>query len=858
MRAQNLSIFSLSKIATKEILVEEQVEQLETSRFRYFTSFLSNQKSLRRRILASKIFGAILFGILPIIPLLTYFEVLSLVNEGNVPIERILFAGSVLFGIYFLFQFFNFFLMAMLSTMKILSGRIFDWFETLPISRTKLKQLIFLTIIRTLDIPLIAITIAFPIIMLIGTQNIIIFLICFGVSTLDTIFSLALLILFSERLNRILNINNIGDKKTHFIRLSNLSSYIIIVIGSVFLIQWALNSIDEFFNAFASSQYPTLIVLILSLIPYPIAPGYLISTFISPKHIPTYIWFNILVGFFLFLILVYLIYQQSIKGIKKSSYSKLKIDKKADINKTAILKKQTILKIRNPVWAFIRKDIIIATRNLKSFLSFVMPIVIGFVFILTYNSINVGGINPFEIDFILNMFVIIGFNLVVSGMIIHGILNIEESGTSIFAALPIIPRDQAKSKLYLMLLIQTITVLAPSLMYLGQDVFLISLGTALLALPLILLILIVMFEIKIYLFGKLKNYYVIEDVKPENKNFKWILIYIAGYSIYLWTLTFSFISYGFQDLISLVTVETLFVVIGIIVVFIIFIRFFPLKRLRSPVKERKIRLQFEGRQTWFTLRPWISIIVILVISLIITYLNYLANLLIFPINFTFSNSLIRHYSINLFILNIIYIIFLIFINQLSFGIPYGKMSIKNFLNSTIFGEDITNTKKVILSIIIAILVLLINLLIFFIFNAGYEVIPLINIFYVFIILFVFTICFWQEFIFRALIFPFLSSKFKKWKAIILNCVIYMIILIFYLFLPIAFFPFPIYLMSSREGYRNIPLVLIELIYYFFISIFYTYVYFKTKNLIIVSSISLIFSLHLNFLIISMLSIPFGL
>ncbi|UCD01849.1 MAG: hypothetical protein JSV23_02185, partial [Promethearchaeota archaeon] len=471
MKDKELSIFALSKITTYEILIEEQLERLESVRFRYYKRYLSSQESLKKRFIISKIIGAIIFGILPIIPLLTYFEFLDFINEGSIPIELILFAGSLLFGIYFLFQFFNFFLMAMLNTMKILSGNIFEWLETLPISRGKLKKLIFLTIIRSLDIPLIIITFAFPIMMFIGTQNVLIFLICIGVSILNTIFSFSILILFSERMNRILNINEIGSKRTSIIRFINLISYIIIVIASVFFIQWALSSLENFFTLFGQSRTPALIILILSMIPFPIAPGYLISSFIAPYQISIQTWYNIIIGFALFLILTYLIYQQSTKGIKKTTYSKFKKDKKDTAQILVEIKRSIKIKILSPIWAHVRKDLIIITRNLKYFLSFVMPIVIGFIFTFTYYVTNIGGVNPFEIDIIYNMFVIIGFNLIISGMIVFGLLNIEESGSSILAALPLIPREQAKAKLFLMSLIQITTLIAPSLMYVGRNVF---------------------------------------------------------------------------------------------------------------------------------------------------------------------------------------------------------------------------------------------------------------------------------------------------------------------------------------------------------------------------------------------------
>ncbi len=850
MKDENLSLFSLSQLTANEILVEEQVGKLENVRFRYFKRFLSSQKFFKRKVLMSKILGAIIFGILPIIPLITYFEMISFINEGYVSIERILFAGSILFGIYMLFQFFNFFLMAMLNTMKILSGTIFEWLETLPISRTKLKKLILLTIIRSLDIPLIAITVAFPIIMLIGTQNLIIFLICLGVSTLDTIFSLALLILFSERLNRILNINNIGAKKTHIIRLSNLASYIIIVGGSVFLIQWALNSADNFFLAFARSQFPTLIVMILSLIPYPFAPGYLISSFISPNWIPISIWFNILIGFCLFLILVYLIYEQSIKGIQKSSFSTNKIDNKKNVIKSSTQKSQITIKIRSPVRAFIRKDYIIASRNLKSFLSFIMPIIIGFIFTITYNTTNIRGITPFNIDFIYNMFVIIGFNLIFSGMIINGVLNIEESGSSILAALPLIPRDQAKAKLILMSLIQTITVLAPSLMYIGQDVFLNSLFTALLALPLVILLLIIMFEMWIYLFGKSKKIIIIEELKPEKRILKWTLIFIIEYLLFILLLFLSFNAYDVQGIRSLIYFELFFVFIGLIVVSNIFSRLFSIKKTSIGFKERELFLPIKGKQTWFTQHSWISVIIILLLNIVFLYLIPLFSYLVFTIIFV-GRWLFPFifYFFQFFSFNIFYVLLWIVINPLILGVPSGKMPIHHYLNRIIFGEVNPNRKKVFLSIILFIPFIIISYNIFNMGSSGifYFLGPLV---FSMTFILIFSFYFWQEFAFLGIIFPLSLSKVKKWNAIILNSLTFSIIQILLLFPNVYFIYFNIF------WYQQITsIIFLSFLYNFFAGVFYIFLYTRTKNLIITSSIAVLLSYFLLNMIIDLLFLP---
>lgn len=574
MNDKKFSLFSLSKLTTYEILIEEQIEQLGTVRFQYFRRYLSSQNSLKRRFIISKISGAVIFGILPLIPLLTYFQILNFINAGTYPIELILFVGSLLFGLFFLFQFFNFFLMAMVNTMKILSGKIFEWFETLPISREKLKKLILLTLIRSLDINLIVINFAFPIMMLIGSQNLMVFSICIGISILQTIMSFSLLVLFSERMNRILNINEIGAKRTHIFRLMNLASYIIIVISSIFLIQWALSSMRLFFILFLRSAAPTLIIMILSMIPFPIAPGYLLSLFITPHRVPIHIMINILVGVTLFIILTYFIYLQSIKGIKKTTSSKFKINKKEVVLNLADMKTPIKIKIKTPIRAHIHKDLIIISRNLKDFSSVAIPIVFEFIFIFTYYNIDIIGVSMFQIDFIFNIVVIIGFNLLISGMIVYGILNIGESSTTIMGSLPLIPREQAKAKLILMFLIQTITVLTPSLMYISTNNFINSITTALWALPFVLLFLFIMFEMWIYLFGKAKYQFLIEKLLPEKRIGKWLLIFLIEYFIYFLTLSFAFLVYFSGGLLVLFLFVAIFLLYGFIFVILVFRKMF--------------------------------------------------------------------------------------------------------------------------------------------------------------------------------------------------------------------------------------------------------------------------------------------
>ncbi|MFX1376572.1 MAG: hypothetical protein ACFFA0_12250 [Promethearchaeota archaeon] len=596
MKKKELRLFSLSKITTYEVLIDDQLNRLESIRFRPIKRELLARKTLIRRLFISKLFGAVLFGILPIIPLLTYFQVLDFIEEGTVSVEVILFASSLLFGIYFILQFFNFFLVFMLNTMRLISGGIFEWIETLPISREKFKKLIILTLIRSLDIPLIVLTISLPIIMFIGTQNLLIFITSMFVALLNTLFSFCLLILFSERMNRILNVNAVGSKRNSFIRLINLISYLIIVVGSVFLIQWALNSIETFFILFTRSKVHRLIILILSMIPFPFAPGYLISSLMVPEELIIQIWLNIIIGFSLFLILMYFSYLKSIKAIKKSTNTKFKFDKKDSSQYFKKLKNSIRVKVSSSFWACIRKDLIIATRDLRVFLSFVMPIVIGFIFTLTYNLTNIRGLNPFKINFMFNIIVIIGLNFVISGMLLNGILSVEDSGSSLLSSLPSVSRDQAKAKLFLMIIIQSTCVLAPSLMYIGKQEFYISIITALGALPFVLLFLLIMFELRVYFFGKMKYKFVIEEILPENKIVKWILIFLIEFVIYILIINISFTLYlsGGLDIMIFSLISVLFFIyIAVIYVFEIE---FPVVNKWNNIKENENILVIQNQQ----------------------------------------------------------------------------------------------------------------------------------------------------------------------------------------------------------------------------------------------------------------------
>ena len=603
MKGKKLPLYSMAKFITREVMLEEQFHFSDAFRTRLFENYKKSQKFLRNKIITTKISGALIFGILPIIPLITYLKIIQYLNNPSISIEIVMFGGSLIFSIFFLVQFFNYFLLAMINTTMIMSGKSFEWYVSLPISRERLKKLVLYTIFRSLDLPNIVILTAFPIIMFIGTLDVVLLLICMGVSILNFIFSFFILLLFAARINRIMDINEINSKKAILIRLLNMFSYIFIVVGSVYFIQWISNSLDIFFSLFLNYEYPALINFFLAMIPFPLNSGYVISLFIQPNQVPFLQWLYSFLGLALFIILIWWIYNKSIKRLDPIIFSRYKPIKKSSLSDdTSLLVK---IKTTSPIVAYLRKDLIIIARDLKAFTSLIMPIIISFVFTFSYSFINIGGIALLDREIILNWLFFVGFNIIISGIIVTGMLNIEEANEIIRVSLPIIPRDQAKAKLIVIFLIQTLAVISPILLFITNPALIDVLMTFLGILPFTWLLLFIMFEMRIKFFSRMKNHYVTEETFPENKTIKWTIIYITVYLLFICIFSALVNLYFTEGIMSVILFSIIVIIIGFVSTTLIFNKLFPdirnlkLKRIKIESIEKKIKQEQEEKENFY-------------------------------------------------------------------------------------------------------------------------------------------------------------------------------------------------------------------------------------------------------------------
>jgi len=568
---ENISLYYLVKFTSRELLIEELVLTRSGNKSYYLNKYNNHPNRFKLKVVFGKLFYALIFGVMPVIPLLTYLELITLFLDSTASSDIAFFIGSLLFSLYFALQFLNFFIMGMLDATMITSGKIFEWLETLPISRKKLLKIVYLTLFRSYDIPIIVLFFTFPLVILIGIQSLIMFFVCLGISFINLVFSFSILILIGERINRVLDINKLGSKKTFLIRLINIIGYNVIIFGSYAIIQWVFSSIGTMHDLFAASDYEPVINLILSLIPYPFSSSFLISLFIAPNQASYQLWMNTLIGFALLSIGTYWISQKAFKAIERISISKLKTTNIMANFKIINKGNRVEIKPTTPFIAYLRKDFCIISRDIKAFMSFIMPITLSFIYIAIMGIINIEKVSFTDSGFFLNWIGILIISPILSGLLVYGIMGLEGSGESIIDALPIVPRDQAKSKLFLIFFFQTCATLLPSLMYITKPNFNSVLTNFLFTLPFTWLMLLIIFLLRIKFFGKKKKkYYVLEAHNPQKLIIKWTVIISVPYGFLFWVFSIFLNFYYYQDFYSMIASFWLVSFVGFLIVFIFY------------------------------------------------------------------------------------------------------------------------------------------------------------------------------------------------------------------------------------------------------------------------------------------------
>ncbi|MFX1365202.1 MAG: hypothetical protein ACFFCE_05435 [Promethearchaeota archaeon] len=606
-----LNLFSLAKYINREIYLESWLRSKGIYQLPILEKYSVNQNILKIKVLIYKIIYALVFGILPFVPIFSYIRTIETLLIFDVSIDKIILLGGIIFSLFFGLQFFNFFLMGLLESGIIFSGKHFKWFETFPIPRDKLRKLSFLTLFRTFDIPIVVIILASPITLFIFTESILVFFVSLIVSILNLIFSFDIVIIFGERLNRISNFNEISSKGGFTIQVIHNLSHVIIILGGIYMIQWLLFSLDNFVNIIIEINDISKLITVISMIPYPINPSCLISFFIMNKQMPMVFCINMFIGLIIFICLTCLIHLQASKSLERTTYSKFKEIKRGIKADTFTEEPQVKIKTRSPTIAYLRKDLSIALRDLKSFSAMITPIVFSCLFIFFFNITSIEEEFLIERDYFSNFICLLIIFPVISIMIVNGIINIETSGESILASLPINYRQRAKAKIILLIFLQTLAVFCPVLLFISSDKFLGLLLTVITCLPLSWFFILLTFNLRILFFSKFRSYYVIEEVNPESRYQKWGLIIGIQYLVSFGIIFCFIVSFVYEEFLNLIYYFLSGSIIGLFFIILLLNTIFPHIPKLKTLPNFKPEFIKEVKITYFSNNPGKTLLILI-------------------------------------------------------------------------------------------------------------------------------------------------------------------------------------------------------------------------------------------------------
>ena len=398
--------------------------------------------------------------------------------------------------------------------------------------------------------------------------------------------------------------------------------------------------------------------------------------------------------------------------------------------------------------------------------------------------------------FLLNWIRILIFSPILSGLLVYAIMSLDASGGSIIDTLPIVPREQAKSKLFLIFIFQTCATLLPSLMYLTNPNFNAIIANFLFTLPFNWLILLIIFLLRIELFGKKKKkYYVLGNYNPKNRLNKWTMIISVPFGLLIWVFSIFLQFYYSQDLDSMITFFWIFLIVGFLIVFIFYDTLLPSYKKESFLFVKKVEL----KPTYFSRNTKLSIISLVIIDYVSLFIFFFSISFIWtwidPYDYYSMRQQDFSYLFKIIVIFGVPCILLLFIwfyfVPKCLGLPNGRQSLSQYLDYSGLSwlKLILNKKnlKTIVFVISSISVLYIvtsiaklqdssNL-----FNIDINIILWAS----YLILF-----FFQELLYRGIILTILMKKSGPKKAIVQQAIIFLI--------SKSFIPYLLIITSSQQ------------------------------------------------------------
>lgn len=517
---------SLNAIASKvreEVFLDSQLQVAGSNEARVLSRLEKNKNDSKKQATAQKIVYAILLGVLPVMPLFMYVEVSGLLAGGFPFTGAITLVSVLLLVLYIAMVSLYVLILGVMNVSGFMAGECFQWLEVLPISRRDVQRVSFLVLWRIFDIPVIVIVVAFPVLMGFASGSLLVLLTCMVVSASTGFFLFCVTVLVAEKFTRLLKGDGTNSRKANIVRSIAMLGYIIAMLSTGLGINISYQAIGPLFANLGSLVGVDAINVILGFIPFPFAPCFLITfAFMPPGTVPIPLVASTITGCVLFGVIAWLLFRHVLGKLANLTTYQARTAPARDRPVVPTAAMRAIVPL-SPVRAYVRKDLAALTRDFQGAIYLFMPLIYPFVIFLP----GLQGVNAMPGLLELYVYLLIFAAMLVvmdAGMLVSGLLGMEDSGSSIMASLPVVPRDQVIAKLRVMCPLQVASVVIPLLFLAGHPafpslaLFFTGLGLASLA------TLLFTFAAKVRLFGKLAHKHVVEEVNVERKVLKWATI----------------------------------------------------------------------------------------------------------------------------------------------------------------------------------------------------------------------------------------------------------------------------------------------------------------------------------------------
>ncbi|UYP46294.1 hypothetical protein NEF87_002579 [Candidatus Lokiarchaeum ossiferum] len=511
----NKQLYQISKYSYNEAYLQSQLNMAGANLNTIMEKMEKNKNYLKTMNIITKIIMVVYVSLLIFLPITVFMNINTAIDLGYD--SWAYFLGSTVMGAYFLVQVLYMLMFGLFYITGLFSGDVFKWLSTLPVKKDEMGKICIWTFFRGVDAPLIALMLVFPIATIIVTQNILVFIASIFISGLNTLFAFSMLIILGKKFTNLVKSADANSKKNRTIQIAYYIIYMVVTFIAVLGFQNIMPAIEPLFEKeIVNMEIVLSLNQIISWIPFPLSGGSLLTgALIGFSKIPTISIISSFLGLGVFLLLDIYLVKKASKVLTDIVYAK-------ETRKGEELKESTVkdvqLTIISPLQSYRSKDIQMVGRDFQSLMMLLMPAILptlGYIVGLTMNDESGDSFSAFSTIFIL-------YGMMGAFMQTVGLFNLENSGATITATLPIIPRDQAKGKLQIMFTVCIFSVIIPGIFLIFTNPVENWYFIYFAILPIPLLSIVLVFLLRVRFFGKLKYKYVLEEVHLENKASKMI------------------------------------------------------------------------------------------------------------------------------------------------------------------------------------------------------------------------------------------------------------------------------------------------------------------------------------------------